>query len=212
MRKVVLLLIMLSAVLAFGCKEKKKSGEKWVEKTETFYAVADATVYEEPTFANSNYGSEQTCEVGYDLGYLEGTFVKWDLSSIPTNAQILEVKIVLKISDVDNIVGNNFVFWVYKVGAPWDEATVTWNNMPSASFDPIDVFNGPSGTGHYEVDFTNSPDTVAMIEGWVKNPSNNHGIYIDPDWQASQGDSHMEFSSKEGGNAPALIIKYRYQQ
>lgn len=206
MRNAALLLIMLGAVLAFGCKESKKSNGG--VKTKTFYAVADTDVDEE--FPYDNYGSSPTCILGVWNTYNTEVLLKWDLSSIPPDAEILQVKLVLDLVEVSNNVGTQFMFEVYRVLEDWSESAVTWNTRPTIATSPLACFSGPSGLGQFSVDLTQSQDFLSMVEDWIKNPQQNFGINIAPAWAGVAGqDDYMEFYSKEGGSAPALIIKYR---
>jgi len=213
MRQVVMCLVMAVVLTgAIGCKGKKKTGgAQWVEKTETFYAVADADIDEE--FPDDNYGSDPTCAPGVWDTYYMVTLLKWDLSSIPQDAEVLEVELVLNIADVSNNVGTEFVFGVVRVLESWEESTVTWNTCPAVATSALAYFNGPSGLGQYSFDFSQVQDFVNMVQDWIKNPQQNFGMAIGPAWTGVAGqDDYMEFDSKEGGNAPALVIKYRYQK
>jgi len=206
MRKVVLLLIMLSAVLAFGCKEEKKSGEKWVEKTETFYAVADAYVSE--TLSSSNFGNLTMCSAGYNGGYEAATLIKWDLSSIPSNAEIVEARVELNITARSSGV-DSCKFGVYRLYTDWDESTVTYDDYVNVIYSLIDTFYGPSTTGPCEI--CSSQSLISVVKEWVQDPSTNFGLSIEPKW-FSPPDEYINFSSREGGVAPKLVVKYRYKQ
>ena len=98
-------------------------------------------------YPNNNYGSETKLELENDGGLIRVSYVKFDISSIPTDSTINSA---------------SFKVYVYSrflleyvslgtVGNNWDEDTLTWNNKPGLSTN-IGVISMPTSNQWYSWD------------------------------------------------------------
>lgn len=111
------------------------------------------------------------------------SFMQFDLSSIPTNANIISAKLSLY-----NDRGNSFVLtdgehasltvsnasFLSKVLEAWDEGIINWNNQPN--FDPNKqiILEESTNPNQDYVDL----DVSEMIQEMVENPTENHGFVL----------------------------------
>ncbi|NBD19260.1 DUF4347 domain-containing protein [Aquabacterium fontiphilum] len=114
-------------------------------------------------------------------------------SQIPLGATITDVKLVLTITNQSTF--TNPTFSIYRMLTSWSD-TSTWNSMGSG-VDGIearliaDVTLAESGNKTYTVGSTAA--LVATVQGWVNDPSTNHGWYIFNDDYSSR----VGFASSE---------------
>jgi len=81
---------------------------------------------------------------------------------------------------------------VYRVTAPWEESTVTWNGIEGA-YDPAPVASFTVvGAGKYEVDIT------VLVQAWIAGVFPNYGIRL------SQGDTPYTCMASGEHSDPAL--------
>lgn len=100
--------------------------------------------------------------------------LRFDLSQIPAGAQIQSAKLTLYFSDGSTFgsqTGAN-ASYLEKVTQDWDEATTTWNTMPSST--TVGEVFIPQTTLPTQ-DLTDI-DITAFVSGWVSNPSTNFGM------------------------------------
>lgn len=101
------------------------------------------------------------------------TFIDFDLTTIPSDAQILSATLTLK--NADNRVngsGSNATF-IQLVNSAWQENVITWNNqVTTTTVDRISVANFGNTDDDYIVDMTD------FAQDWHTNPANNFGFMI----------------------------------
>ncbi len=154
---------------------------------------------------NNNYGGQTQFEAdGWDgwNGELVG-LMKWDISSIHSNAQLLSASITLEITDSTN---NTYGF--YHMLNSWGESSATWNNTAIDNGQSILVSAiTPTSNGSYTANFTE--EGLTMLNTWISNPGANHGVVL-----RSMGTLNgIIVSAKENGNLnvrPKLTIEYQH--
>ncbi len=141
----------------------------------TLYPVADAYVRSrEPT---RNHGLESVLEIGsqpsLEFRPLSYVFIKFDLSALPADAEIVSAQLVLFLKE-----GSRGRVEARRIVSPWEEGMVTWGSRPTiqrrlALFPPIyaDVRDSP---GEY------SWDVTAWVRGWLQGAYPNYGVALLP--------------------------------
>jgi hypothetical protein len=152
----------------------------------TYVGVADATISQ--WGPNINDGDNAICRVdGDDPPSTSNdltTLVSWDVSLIPVGSRVTEATITLT---VFNPSVRTYEF--YEVRRPWLEGEVSWSIASSGDPWQVPGVKGaedrdatalgelaPAENGPYEV--TLNADALAVVQGWVDNPANNHGFVI----------------------------------
>ena len=150
----------------------------------------------------SNYGSEKTLDVRPDNGGDRRGLIKFDLSSIPSNATITSATLYLH--EVDNKSGQTTS--VYRVTSGWSESTVTWLTwtLLGGDFDQsISYFTFLPDQSNC----TLTMDITNLVRLWVNGTYPNHGLML-----YSTGMSHkISYVTKEETDAsqrPKLDIVY----
>jgi len=164
----------------------------------TLYPTDDA--YVSSYYSGSNYGSDSKLIIKYDASDQRYAYLKFDLSSIPEEAVILNATLKLHISYTYQATG--VTLSVYRVTGDWSESSIKYSNKPGNAGSASDQ-QTISGTGWIVFDVTE--DVKAFVNGtydnygWVlKLPSSGSTKEVDID------------SSECGneGNYPRLEIEY----
>lgn len=124
-------------------------------------------------------------------------FIRFDISSLPQEAQILDAQLQLKCKD-KNI--SNIEMDIGFAGDNWSEETLTWNSKP-----PINVWSGHRVTVGSEGSSKNY-DVTDYVERWHEGGYPNYGFVLIP----VTDESSFTFYSKEKGStyAPRLFVSY----
>jgi len=145
------------------------------------------------------------------------TIIKWDLTDIPTDANVTEATLYLYQTDSD--VDSSYDISVHKItGVNPGITTCTWN-----TYDGTNSWTGGSDGGQSDiaaaedtqsVDDTDDEyktwDVTNMVADWVATPANNYGMLVKSDNSASV-DSYRFFASTEDNDSsvrPKLIVTY----
>jgi len=108
--------------------------------------------------------------------------LKFNLSSIPRNANILSAKLELYAYDVEYNVSLN----VHKLLASWEEYEVTWYNRnrtvkwdnPGGDFGPVIETKSFNSSGKVVFE---CGKIAEVVQEWVKNPESNYGFLLEAD-------------------------------
>lgn len=103
------------------------------------------------------------------------SIVKFDLSEIPENVIVTGAWLSLShiVSPSAGQSGENECY-LRKVIEPWDEHTVTWNNMPEITTEN-EVFLEQSVTADQNY---SDIDITAFVDDWYSNPEQNYGMML----------------------------------
>lgn len=143
----------------------------------------DAFVSSRPDLLDTNEGDYRSLfAMAWTWNGVPGitrSFLEFDLSSLPPETQVLSAKLTLHPDLISTIPpghsdqsGSNDGF-LWRVAAPWDEATITWNNQPPGDNSVGVIF--PRSTSNDEIYVV---DVTAMVAAMVKFPASNHGVMI----------------------------------
>lgn len=134
--------------------------------------------------------------------------LKFDLSSIPTNATVVGAKLEFWISAE----GQGWAW--YKMLAPWNESS-TYNTMTGGvDNDGVEAASTPSVVNGVNLDTILSVTVrdnilVSDVQGMVSNPSTNYG-WLGKNLDVATGDG-VQFDSREsitGSHRPKLTVRY----
>lgn len=138
---------------------------------------------------NTNYGTDGTISIDTDDGGDElWGLVRFDLSSIPTNATVTAASFII---EVDN--ASLDAYELYPLNVPWTENGATWNttdgttpwNTAGAEGQGTDFTNTSmgstptalfGGTGQRTINLNGFG--VTTVNNWVTNPGANFGFTI----------------------------------
>lgn len=149
------------------------------------YAQQDAYVH--ASRPDANFGASHLA-----VGPNAQTFVQFDLSSLPRDADIERALLRLKPSRLAD--GESVEVRLGRVESAWLEGRVNWNNKPAIT--P----GGPAVTVS-DLDWVEW-DVTELAQRWLGGRLANHGLGI---YTASPGQGLL-FHSKETGPAPELAI------
>jgi len=147
----------------------------------TVNAVADANV--KSSSPNSNYGDATTFRVKFSSTEVQYSYLRFVVvqgSSIITGAK-------LRLNCTDSSADGGTL---YLVDNNWGETTITWNNKPPITGNPVGHFTNVVGGSFVEMDLS------SVITG--------PGTYSLGMVSASTDSAY--YSSKEGANPPQLIV------
>jgi hypothetical protein len=145
------------------------------------------------------------------------TIIKWDLTDIPTDANVTEATLYLY--QVDSDVDSSYDISVHKItGVDPNITTCTWN-----TYDGTNSWTGGADGGQSDIasaedtqsvnltdDEYKTWDVTDMVADWVNTPSSNYGMLVNSDDVAST-ESYRTFASTEDSNTairPKLIVTY----
>jgi hypothetical protein len=180
--------------------------------TATLYSTEDA--YVNASSPDTNYGSETTLCVAAN-SEKDFTYVKFDLTSIPSGAYIISAKLELYLSDTTG----SFYYYLFggnddAIGAyhcsdnSWTEPEITWNNSPASALSPEPTSSWSFGMsytkGNYKSWDVTSDAKTAFSSGTLTEA-------LKFQFKSESGDGQAFFHSKEGSNKPKLEVEYSMQ-
>ncbi len=152
--------------------------------------------------ANTNYGYQEYVTIdGLSSGSEFVGLLKWDLSAMPTNANVVATEIVLTISDTSTDQYN-----LYAMNGSWNEDSVTWN---SANIEANQGVLIGTVVPHYALKHTLvlNDAGVELVQGWIDGSVPNNGLII----RSAGTTKDMRFRSSEYGKVskrPTINVTY----
>jgi hypothetical protein len=173
--------------------------------------AAGFDAYVEKSQPNTNYGNSTALIA---LNYVTGNplyraLLKFDLSSIPSNAPILAAKLSLYSDSVSTYGTIHKSFYIRQITQPWNEQTVTWNTQPT--FTELNRIAIADGVSPFQ-DITNIA-VQNTVKQWSQHPTDNNGWVLTRQTEAGNPAGFVHFASSDFGVAsrrPKLVIQYAY--
>jgi len=176
-------------------------------------AGKDALIHSYSTLVNTNFGNEvEIPSLAWTINgtlYVERSFIKFDLTSIPASSTILTAYLSLYAVDVNDPIGQHSSMsgpnngWIERVTASWDESTITWNNQPAVTLQ-----------NHVELPASGSPSQnyigdVTQLTQDILNASVNYGFRLKLDNESYY--RRLNFYSSDcsiPSKRPKLVVTY----
>lgn len=161
--------------------------------TTTIYSVADA--YVNSSSPDANYGDVNSLHVSVNSEH-DFTYVRFNLSDIPSDANIISAKLKLYLTNIGGYVGNINTY--YCSDNSWTELGVTWSNKPDFSSEATDerYFGVIVVVNRYYSWNVASDVQVALSQG------NLTEVIV----RKSSG--YADFQSRECAHQPKLEVEY----
>ena len=175
--------------------------------------IATADTYIDVGKATTNFGASASLIV--DGKPDDGALLKWDLSSIPAGSPLHSATLSI------NVTGASAdTYEIYQVQRSWTELQATWRKANSATNWQSAGAQGSLDRGSTVLGTVTASTTgirnvvlnaagLAVVQGWVNNPSTNFGFIIQD--YANTADDDLVFSSKNAtvaASRPQLQVTY----
>jgi hypothetical protein len=134
------------------------------------------------------------------------SLIQFDLSSIPSNAMIIDANIYLYSVIHSEHIGNNVCLF-QRITAPWNEATVTWNSQPLSVSANQGVMTQTTTGDNVKV-----ADVTLLVNDMVSQPDSNFGFKISlKNETEAYAYQSFTFASTDHDNVflhPRLVVYY----
>ncbi len=158
------------------------------------------------------FGDADFLEV--DAGPDYTSLIRWDLSSIPDSAIVLDATLVLNVTNVSTA-----SYQLYTVSSAWDESDATWIERSSGQAWSIPGASGEQDRSDLSLSDVDGPvlgeiriplssSAITTIQEWVSDPIRNHGFIVQNYETADDG---LDFASREAtdpSHRPRLEVGY----
>jgi acid phosphatase type 7 len=192
----------LAALVALFVVGLFSAGSDAAATTETKSLTSTVDTQIDQSSSSTNYGRATGLGVDGDVGGGSDQYalLKWDLSGIASGTRVGSASVTLNVGNP-----SPQTYEAYALKRPWGESQATWNDYATSK--PWEVAGAkgtldrsatvagaitPSATGART--FTLS---ASVVQGWVDNPSTNHGIILA---DTANGDG-MSFYSRESADS-----------
>ena len=163
------------------------------------YLTADADAHTDSIAPGANYAhSLLLYSTRTKAPRVRRTYLHFDLSGVPPNAEILHAEVQLYL--VQWIGSGPFLVEAREVGRAWDEHKITWNDQPTPGA-LLDAPAIPAAAGYTSWEIT------AEAQDWLRNPHANYGLVIAP--QDTTTHDLMFHSREQDLYRPRLMLQYR---
>jgi sugar lactone lactonase YvrE len=132
------------------------------------------------------------------------SLLRFDVSSIPANATVLDARLALHVSDRTNV--NGLYVGLYRLLRPWSVSEATWISATQSS---VWAIPGALGASDHQADAEDALaiDTVnawytftvpSLVQTWVRQPQQNNGVILQGatggavEYKASSSESFRE--------------------
>lgn len=146
---------------------------------------------------NENHGSDKELSAKNKATDNFRALYKFDLSSIPANANVTRAELWLRVTGEDD---SGQPVNIHRVTDSWSENTANWNNTANDYDSTMSATFVPDDTGWVRVDIS------ALVQSWVCGEFNDHGIMLIP----TSADKESKYTSKEwdrGNRRPRLYLR-----
>jgi hypothetical protein len=147
------------------------------------------------------------------------SFLKFDFSSIPTNAVITSAQLHLYNSGMPHTGNNKLEIARVLLGPPaigaWSEGTIIWNNQPGYS--PVNLVSLPVTTGSNDFLADVTTLTQDIVDLMALNMANNEGfiLKLENELPIPSNEANTHIASNDFSNImmrPELVISYYVPQ
>ncbi len=177
--------------------------------TVTLYSIADA--YVNASSPGTNYGSGASLCVSANSEE-DFTYVKFDLTSIPSGSNIISAKLELYLSGTSGSFYYSFggdddtISAYYCSDNSWAEPGITWSNRPVSALSPAPTGSWSFGMINYVNEYKSWDVTTD-----VKTASSSGILTEALRFEIKTGNGQAFFHSREGSSRPKLEVEYSTQ-
>ncbi len=174
---------------------------------------------------DSAFGSDNLLRLRYNAGTPSthmAPLLRFDLSSIPTGATVLEAYLDLYLSSAERS-DRDIGAAVHGLLRPWNEAAATWQRTGTGQNWAQPGALGP-GTDHIAAASDSktlklpagwySFNVTDLVKRWVADPAGNHGLMLQARAGTVETNMEVRFAARESGDPsirPKLRVKYLIQ-
>ena len=188
-------LLLLTQVVIFTIQAAPPSGPQTYSTT----LESQTSVFIDQSQPTKNYNSGTNRYYLYvaqdEFEYKQVSFVAFDLSSLPDDADVLDAEIRLYLPAAPT---SSATTKMYPIHQSWTENSVNWNTKPSYDTHDLNDTIIISTSGWKEWDAT------SVVEDWLDGSRTNYGVAFETDSLSS-----LRFSSDESSYEPRLWILYQ---
>lgn len=175
---------------------------------ETLTLLAMADTYIEQYWSSLTHGSDRRLSVGVDSGFNEFAYLRFDLTDIPADAEIISATLLLCLSEAEE---EPFDIEAWCATSSWDEETLCWD-FYSRYDDPTAVTTVGEAIGEYY-----QWDVTEHVLGWLSGSWPNWGFLLRS--ADDYGSMRRVFRSSEWGTgligtgsarSPRLRLEFRH--
>ncbi len=166
------------------------------EHTVTVVSGASTTndTYVLSTDASTNFGNELDIITDrYGSSDLYKTLIKFNLTSIPSNANISSATFDFRL----NSATTSNTMKIYRINTAWGELQATWNNQPTYG-NLVATKTGLTSAGWY------SADVKDFVKSVINGSATNNGFMLN----STLVDDSLAIDSSESTTVPSMTITY----
>ena len=179
----------------------------------------DSVVTVHPDFSNPSHvnGLSPTLPVSpMHLNFQASPILKFDLTGFPGQIVTDDVDLDFVVQGTHPNYNSHRFIGMHRVLVPWNEATLTWNTFgPSpglnegVDYETVPMFILPDLIGAVSGTVVTFPIQKEIVQSWIDQPSQNHGVII----ISREGFSHTDiaFHSKEASNGLSPFISLQLE-
>jgi hypothetical protein len=155
-------------------------------------------------FPLAHFGSQYYSWSGNSADSISRTYIKFDLRTIPTNAKVIDAKLMLYQFYMGG--SDNFTIGLYKVTSDWEESTIDWDTQPTCSCNVealCDIIVSSNIWTSWDID--------ALVQGWLDESIDNYGMLLKDTDEASVNSFVTFYTSDyttDASKRPKLEIDY----
>ena len=176
------------------------------QTTVNIYDVEDA--YIDQTIPNGNFGSSvEIRSKPFAPSWSERFLLKFDLSSIPSNASIVSANVVLTVT---SFMWVSSTIRAYRINDSWSESSVTWSNF-SNNYESSHSAQKNCAWPDQDLGTSRSWDVLSDVQGMHSGVIDNNGWLFRDKNLNSTTQAYWNFGSSENvtsTNRPFLQVTY----
>ncbi|MDH3589124.1 MAG: DNRLRE domain-containing protein, partial [Gammaproteobacteria bacterium] len=160
----------------------------------TYILTADQDAWIRSDDVTRNNGTSTSNHVKFQLGIVEQVLTRFDLSSLPANAQITSATAWFHLKDLKN--HPEGAITIHEITSDWTETAVTWDTFAGAYRNERLGMVPAQDVGDVWV----AINLTGQVQAWV-NGQPNFGILFDTQAEGI----HTEYTAREDGNDPPRL-------
>lgn len=214
-----------TATLAVDPAWLQAPGRVWPVTVDPFFLAREAQapdchIVEGGSYAESNFCTSTSLEVGYESAALRRrAALRFDLSSIPADATVLNAELELQLTHVFNTT-SGAVMNLHEVTQTYNTGAVSWNKRDISTgaswLSAGGTFAGTSEASAAVPGSTNGYAAVrlfphALAQKWVNSPSLNRGLLLKLASETTSGVYRFRASDSPDSGEPQMRVHWAHR-